>query len=143
MTRYLPFLLLLGCHGDTAPTTATSAPSATASITPTAATASSAAMATPAPSVTTNRVACERALSELARKTDAAHDLGGSTEVHPPAKTGDPWLAYYSRSHGSSDIALDPKTGAVSWGTSGSDMTPLEITAALRALVDDAKANCH
>jgi hypothetical protein len=85
---------------------------------------------------------CDDALSALARATSTA-SAEGLTTVTPPKNPGDHWVAIFYRSHGTSEIEFDPKNGAVLWGNTGSDRTPLDASdPKIRALADKVKSKC-
>jgi hypothetical protein len=88
---------------------------------------------------------CEDALGELARVTDALTHTGLRSEV---THDGTKWEAHFYRSHGTSDIYFDSKTGVITWATTGSDIRePLNESSpqwspGVRVLVDAVKAKC-
>ncbi len=86
---------------------------------------------------------CEDTLAALARATDAASSMEGTTTLTLPTKPGDHYVAVFFRSHGSSEIELDPKTGIILSGAAGSERTPLDQTSpTIRSLADKAKSKC-
>lgn len=88
---------------------------------------------------------CEDALATLARVTDSVTQTGLQSDV---THDGTKWEAHFYRSHGTSDIYFDSKTGVVAWATTGDDSREVldesspKWSPRVHTLVDAVKAKC-